>query len=433
MKTLIKNGYIVDPQESWEGKGNLLIEKGVISKKGAFSVRAFEKKSHISVVDVRGKVVIPGLVDMHVHLREPGREDEETVYSGTRAAAKGGITSLCAMPNTEPVIDSVAGIKFIHATALQDGVVNVYPAGAITRQQKGEALAEIGEMAQAGAVAITDDGSCIMNSLIMRRALEYAQMFGIIVIDHPEDKNLSADGVMNEGLLSTVLGLKGIPRQAESVIVARDITLAQLTGTRLHLAHISACESVEFIREAKKRKVRVTCEVTPHHLLLMEENVRGYNTQAKVNPPLRSREDTDALIAALKDGTIDCIASDHAPHTDVEKDQEFDQAPFGIIGLETMLPLIVTHFIMKKTVSWKKGIAAMTCNPARILGIPRGTLAVGAAADVTVVDIRNWRAVEKEFASKSANSPFIGESLTGYPEHVWVGGKLVVENGALRV
>ncbi len=432
MKLIIRNGRVVDPENKIDKKVDVLIENGKIAKIGESSqFRPGEVTRSTVTIDATGKVVTPGLIDMHTHLREPGREDEETIASGTRAAAQGGFTSICCMANTQPVIDSVSGVKFILTTAWQEGVVNVYPIGSITKGQKGEELAEIGKMRIAGIVGISDDGKPVMNAQIMRRTLEYAKMFNLPVVSHCEDLNLSLDGVMNEGFTSTVLGLKGIPRQAEEIMVARDIALAELTGGKLHLAHITTRRSVELIRQAKKKKINVTCETAPHYFSLSEEGVRGYNTNTKVNPPLRTKDDIEALCEGLADGTIDCIASDHAPHLDEEKDVEYNMAPFGIIGLETMVPLILTNLVSKKILSLSQAIAKLTVNPASILGLEKGTLSIGADADLTIIDLNLKKKIGSQFTSQSKNSPFIGMELGGFPVATIVGGKVVMKDGKL--
>ena len=432
MKSIIRNGRVVDPKNKIDKKVDILIENGKIAKIGESSqFRPGEVTRSTITIDATGKVVTPGLIDMHTHLREPGREDEETIASGTRAAAQGGFTSICCMPNTQPVIDSVSGVKFILTTASQEGVVNVYPIGSITKGQKGEELAEIGKMRIAGIVGISDDGKPVMNAQVIRRALEYANMFNLPVISHCEDLNLSLDGVMNEGFTSTILGLKGIPRQAEEIMVARDIALAELTGGKLHLAHITTRRSVELVGQAKKKRISVTCETAPHYLSLSEEDVRGYNTNTKTNPPLRTKDDIKALCEGLADGTIDCIASDHAPHLDVEKDLEYNMAPFGIIGLETMLPLIITNLVRKKILSLNEAIAKLTVNPANILGLEKGSLSIGSDADLTIIDLNLEKKVGNEFTSQSKNSPFIGWELQGFPVVTIVGGKVVMKDGKL--
>ncbi len=424
MKILLKGGKVVDPEKGTEKIADVLIE-GKKIKKIAAGI-----KTSARTFDVTGCVVCPGLIDIHVHLREPGREDEETIATGTRAAAKGGFTTVCAMPNTNPAVDSVSGVKYILMTASESGIVRVIPYGAITKGRKGEELTEIGKMAKTGIAGITDDGTSVMNARVMRRAMEYSKMFDIPVISHSEDLNLSAGGVMNEGKTSTILGLRGIPPQAEEVMVARDIALAELTGARLHLAHVTTKRSVALVREAKKRNVKVTAEVTPHHLIFTDKLVEGYNTNAKVNPPLRSAEDKFALIAGLRDGTIDCIASDHAPHLDTEKNKEFDFAPFGVIGLETTVPAVLTELVEKKEISLVEAIEKMTVNPAKVIGKSDiGRISEGFTADVTVIDLKKKKKITPDFfASKSANSPFIGKSLTGFPVLTIFNGKVVFED-----
>jgi dihydroorotase len=432
LKLVIRNGRVIDPKNKIDKKVDILIENGKIAKIGESSqLRPGDVTRSTITIDATGKVVTPGLIDMHTHLREPGREDEETIASGTRAAAQGGFTSICCMPNTQPVIDSVSGVKFILTTASQEGVVNVYPIGSLTKGQKGEELAEIGKMRIAGIVGISDDGKPVMNAQIMRRALEYAKMFNLPVISHCEDLNLSIDGVMNEGFTSTILGLKGIPRQAEEIMVARDIALAELTGGKLHLAHITTRRSVELVRQAKRKKIGVTCETAPHYFSLSEDDVRGYNTNTKTNPPLRMKDDIKALCEGLGDGTIDCIVSDHAPHLDVEKDLEYNMAPFGIIGLETMLPLIITNLVKEKILSLNQAIAKLTVNVANVLGLDKGSLSIGSDADLTIIDLNLKRKIGNEFTSQSKNSPFIGCELQGFPVVTIVGGKVVMRDGKL--
>jgi len=429
LRLIIRNGRVVDPKNKIDKKVDILIEDGKITKIGESSkFRPGDVTRSTITIDATAKVVTPGLLDMHTHLREPGREDEETIASGTRAAAQGGFTSICCMSNTQPVIDSVSGVKFILTTASQEGVVNVYPIGSITKGQKGEEIAEIGKMRIAGIVGISDDGKPVMNAQIMRRALEYAKMFNLPVISHCEDLNLSIGGVMNEGFTSTVLGLKGIPRQAEEIMVARDIALAELTSGKLHLAHITTRRSVELIRQAKKKKIKVTCETAPHYFSLSEEDVQGYDTNTKINPPLRTKDDIKALCEGLADDTIDCIVSDHAPHLDVEKDLEYKIAPFGIIGLETTLPLIFTNLVSKKILNLNQAIAKLTVNPANILGLEKGSLSIGSDADLTIIDLNLKKKIGNEFTSQSKNSPFIGMELKGFPVTTIVGGKVVMKD-----
>ncbi len=427
MLTIIRNGHVIDPANGIDGKLDIVIENGRISRLAPKVSAPKKARNNTRIIDASGKLVVPGLIDIHVHLREPGREDEETIRTGTRAAAHGGFTSICAMPNTEPPVDSVAGIKFLLATARTEGVVNVFPFGCITKGRNGNELAEIGKMHRAGIVGITDDGSPVMNSQTMRHALEYVRMADIPVVSHSEDLYLSENGIMNESYLSTVMGLKGIPAQAETTMVARDIALAELTGGHLHVAHVSCAGSVVLIREAKRRKLSVTCETAPHYFSLTEESVSNYNTMAKVNPPLRSSVDVRAIIRGLKDGTIDAIASDHAPHTEEEKQTEFNTAPAGIIGLETTVPVVFTYLVEKKLIDLKRAIELMSSGPRRIFGLKRGTLSPGAIADITIIDPRMELVINKEwFVSKSKNSPFIGKKLTGFAETVFVSGKQVL-------
>ncbi|HAM38723.1 MAG: dihydroorotase [Elusimicrobia bacterium RIFOXYC2_FULL_34_12] len=429
MKLLILNGIVCDPSNKFEKKADILIENGKIVN---ISIKSKKRKLNAKIIDAKGKYVVPGLIDMHTHLREPGREDEETIKTGTRAAAMGGFTTVCSMPNTQPVIDSVSGVKFILTTAKNEGIVNVFPIGAITKGSNGLELAEIGKMKGAGIIAISDDGKSVMNAIIMRRALEYSKMFGLPVISHCEDMNLSANGEINEGYISTVLGLKGIPRQAEEIMVARDIALTELTDGKLHIAHMSTARSVELVRNAKKRGIKVTAETAPHYFSLTDEEIKNtdYNTNTKMNPPLRTIDDINAICKGLSDGTIDCIASDHAPHLIEEKEQEFRVAPFGIIGLETMLPLIITKLVNEKVISFREVIAKLTCNPAKILGLRKGTLSVGSDADVTIIDSKQTKTIEK-FESKCKNSPFIGKELTGFATTTIVSGKVVMDGGKI--
>jgi dihydroorotase len=410
MKILIKKGHVIDPSQGLDGVFDLLVEGRKIKE-----VSKSIPESGVKVIDAKGMHVLPGLVDMHVHLREPGFEHKETIRTGTHAAVKGGFCSVCAMPNTVPVNDNPGITDYILQKAHDEGMCTVFPIGAITKGQRGEELAEMGMMKEAGCVAFSDDGRSVENSLLMRRALEYSKVFGVPVISHCEDRGLSEGGVMNEGLLSQSLGLRGIPKAAEETIVYRDIALAELTGGRLHIAHVSTAGSVQIIREAKKRGVRVTAETCPHYFTVSEEAVRGYNTDAKVNPPLRTADDMEALKGALKDGTIDVIATDHAPHHPSEKIQEFDFAPSGISGLETALPLALR--LMDEGVLDMSGIVRkMALTPSEILGINKGTLKPGADADIAIIDLKKKFKVDKElFVSKGKNSPFHGWDLTGMP------------------
>jgi dihydroorotase len=379
------------------------------------------------VRSVTGKIVAPGLVDLHVHLREPGNEDEETVASGARAAAAGGFTAICAMPNTDPVTDNQAAVGFIVRQSGRARLARVYPIGAVSLGQKGERLAEFGEMVAAGAVAVSDDGKPVASSHLMRTALEYSRTFGIPVADHCEDPALAAGGVMHEGLVATRLGLKGIPAAAEEIMVARDCLLAELSGGHVHLCHMSTRGSVAIIREAKERGIRVTAEVTPHHLTLTDYACEEYDTHAKMNPPLREAADVAALRGALKDGVIDCIASDHAPHAYDEKDAAFDDAPFGIVGLETAFAVAHTELVCGGGVlSLPELIRRMSTEPARIFRLPGGTLAIGAPADVVVLDpAASWTVDPATFYSKCRNTPFGGRHLTGRAILTVVAGAIV--------
>jgi dihydroorotase len=420
MKILIKNGIVIDPQNKIEQPLDILTDDGKIKK-----VAKNIKSANATIIDARDKIVIPGVIDIHTHLREPGHEEEETIASGTLAAAAGGVTSILCMPNTHPVLDNQTTVEFILLKAHNEGAVNVHPVGAIRKGSLGKELGEMGELKKAGVVAISDDGNSVMNALVMRRALEYSGMFNLPVISHCEDINLSKHGVMNEGYVSTLLGLRGIPAESEEIMVARDIMLAKLSGGYLHIAHVSTRGSVELIREAKRTGVKVTAETCPHYFTLTDEKVRDYNTNTKVKPPLRTEPDIKSIIEGLADGTIDCIATDHAPHTEEEKNKEYDLAPFGIIGLETLLPVTITNFVDKKHLPISEVIAKLTANPARIFGIDRGKLSVGAVADIAVVDVKNRHVIKPDFVSKSRNSPYIGWELTGFPTHTIVSGKIV--------
>jgi dihydroorotase len=379
------------------------------------------------VINAAGLIVTPGLIDMHVHLRDPGLEYKEDIISGTRAAAAGGVTSLACMPNSSPVNDNLAVTRYIISKAREQGSANVYPIGCLTKGQKGEVLAEMGELKEGGCVGFSDDGLPVRDGEMMRRALEYANTFGAPVISHAEELSLVAGGCMNEGPVSTELGLKGIPWVAEDAMTARDIMLAELTGAHLHVAHVSTRGSVELVRQAKGRGVRVTCEATPHHFMLTDDAVRGYNTNAKMNPPLRSQADVDAIRAGLADGTIDAIATDHAPHHSDEKNVEFAIALNGIVGLETLLPLTL-QLVAEKVLSLTQAIALVTCRPARILGIERGSLAPGAVADITLINPnKEWTLDAAQLQSKSRNTPFDGRTMKGHAVRTLLAGTTVFE------
>ena len=422
---LLKGGRVIDPSRNMDQPADVLIEDGKIAAVG----HGLAVPQGADVRDVTHKIVAPGLVDVHVHLREPGNEDEETVASGARAAAAGGFTAICAMPNTDPVTDNQAAVGFIVRQSGRAGAARVYPIGAVSLGQKGERLAEFGEMVAAGAVAVSDDGRPVASSHLMRTALEYARTFGIPVADHCEDPGLASGGVMHEGLVSTRLGLKGIPAAAEEIMVARDCLLAELTGGHVHLCHMSTRGSVAIIREAKERGIRVTAEVTPHHLTLTDHACDGYDTLAKMNPPLREGADVAALRGALKEGVIDCIASDHAPHAYDEKEAAFDDAPFGIVGLETAFAVANTELVRDGGVlSLPELIRRMSTEPARVFHLPGGTLAVGAAADVAVLDpAARWTVDPAAFHSKSRNTPFAGRALMGRAVLTVVAGAIVHE------
>lgn len=426
---VISGGRIIDPSLGFGADAHLFVKDGKIEKieKDTAEVRkAIAKYPKDSVIDAKGKLVVPGLLDIHVHLREPGREDEETVESGCRAAAAGGFTTICCMPNTMPRIDNQETVKFVQDRA-KSADARVYVVGAITKNIEGKELAEIGDLVKMGAVAITDDGNYVQNPEIMRRALEYARMFDIPVMQHAEDQYLVAGGVMNESFQSTRLGLKGAPAVAEEIAILRDIALCRMTKGRLHVQHLSTKGGVEAIRQAKKEGLQITTEATPHHLILTDEEIgKAFDTNLRVNPPLRTEKDRQAVLEGLIDGTIDCIASDHAPHSEEEKDSEFDKAPPGMIGLETTLALVKTHLIDKGYLDWGDAIAKMTINPARILGLPGGTLKVGSDADITIIDPdKKWTVKADQFHSHSKNSPFIGWKLSGQTWMTILGGRIV--------
>ena len=419
---LIRGGRVIDPSRGTDGVADLYIKDGRIEAVG----RNISMDPGVDVVDAAGKVVAPGLIDIHVHLREPGFEHAETIATGAMSAAAGGFTAVCAMPNTDPVTDSQATVGFVVRQAIRAGKARVYPIGAVSLGQRGEQLTEFGEMVQAGAVAVSDDGKPVATSHLMRTALEYARTFGIPVADHCEDMSLAAGGAMHEGLIAARLGLKGIPSAAEEILVARDILLAELTGGHVHLCHMSTRGSVELIRWAKSKGLNVTAEATPHHFTLTHERCLGYDTNAKMNPPLRESADREAIRQGLRDGTIDCIASDHAPHHYDSKEREFDEAPNGIVGLETALGLALRELVEPGLLSLPDLIARMSTTPARIFHLPGGTLAVGAPADIVVFDAsRRWAVRREELHSKSANSPFLGETLSGQADLTIVGGRVV--------
>lgn len=420
-KLLLRGGRIVDPARGIDETADLLIEDGLIAGR-AEGLEA----DGAEVLDVSGLIVAPGFIDMHVHLREPGQEWKEDVASGTAAAAAGGFTGVACMPNTVPVNDNRSVTELIIERADDAGAVPVYPIGCVSVGQKGEALAEIGELVEGGCVAVSDDGFPVATAELMRRALEYTRMFDIPVIEHCEEMSLTRKASMNEGAVATALGLKGWPTVAEDIIVARDIALAELTGGSLHLAHISSAGALRMIRDAKARGLTVTCEITPHHFCLTDEAVRGFDTNTKMNPPLRAQADVDAALEALADGTVDAIATDHAPHHADEKALEFDLAPFGIVGLETAVALACDRLLHPGHVSLTRLIELMAVNPARILRLDAGDLSEGAVANVTVLDLERTGTVDAAtFASKSHNTPFQGRELKGWPAFTIVGGQIV--------
>ncbi|MCA6072889.1 MAG: dihydroorotase [Endomicrobium sp.] len=419
MRLQVKNIRVVDPSQNKDIVGDIFIDNGRIVSR--FSGSADK------IIDGKGKIAVPGLIDVHSHLREPGQEDKETIYTGMRSAAKGGITTVFCMPNTTPVIDNAPTVEFVLLKAQKEGLINVFPVGCATKGSQGVELSEIGVLKKAGIIAVSDDGSPISNSQIMRRTLEYTKMFKLPVISHSEDKELSRNGVMNEGKNSTVLGLRGIPKQAEEVMVSRDIMLAELTGGYLHIAHISTAGSVGLVRQAKEKGIKVTAETCPHYFTLTDDVVKVYDANTKMNPPLREQKDVDAIKQGLADGTIDCIATDHAPHTREEKNREFDLAPFGIIGFETMLSLVLNELVDKNVLSLLDAISKMTLNPAKIFNlVDRGSLKNGNIADITIIDPKYSYEFKKEnIVSKSKNSPFIGRKFKGGTVMTIVAGNIV--------
>jgi len=423
MRLVLKGGRVIDPSQGLDEPLDVLIEDGHVKKLGnRLDTRGGR------TIDVRGRLVCPGFIDLHTHLREPGREDKETIATGTRAAAAGGFTAVCAMPNTDPVNDRAGITRAILDRARALGVVRVHPIGAITRGSQGEELAEYGDLREAGCVAVSDDGRPVASARVMRRALEYARAFDLTVIDHCEEPSLSQNAAMNEGTVATLLGLRGAPAVAEAMVVERDVLLAELVGGKVHIAHVSAAASVEAVRRGKARGVRVTAEATPHHLLLTDQAVKdsGYDTATKMNPPLRSESDRQALIEGLRDGTIDCIATDHAPHTVDDKKVEYDQAAFGIVGLETAVALCLDRLVGGGLLDLPQLVSLLSTRPARVLGLPGGSLGPGSPADVTVLDLgRRVKVDPSRFESKGRNTPFGGWSLKGGPALTIVGGRVV--------
>ncbi len=423
MKTLIKNAAVYDPKNNLNEKLDILIEGKTI-----IEINENIKDQGYKLIDAEEKIVIPALIDMHVHLREPGYEEKETVKTGCEAAAAGGFSAVAAMPNTNPVADNPAVVEHLNLKS-KEALVKVYPIGSITQGSEGKKLSEIGTLAKTGVKALSDDGQPVMNSEIMRRAMEYASAFNLPIIDHCEDKNLSKDGVMHEGYYSTIFGLQGIPAASEEVMVARDIVLAEMTGIHLHIAHLSTEGSLNLVKDAKERGVNVTFEVTPHHLILTDKAVENYNPDMKVHPPLRSKTDRDVLQKALEDGIIDVLATDHAPHTYEDKLGEFDYAANGISGLETALGLLHNFFIKEKLINWQDLVRMYYYNPAEILNVEAEGIKTGASADLIVFNPeRNWEVEKSKFKSKGKNTPFAGWKLQGKNELTFVEGKMVYDD-----
>jgi dihydroorotase len=416
---LIRGGRVVDPAHGVDRVDDVLVRDGRIMGIGGAPAAADE------VIDATGLVVAPGLVDMHVHLREPGREEDETIETGTRAALAGGFTSVACIPNTEPPIDTQGAVEFIHQKAARADTCNVFVVGCVSRERAGKELAEIGQLVEAGAVAFSDDGAPVYDAELMRRAFEYCRMFDAPILAHEEVLELSRGGVMHEGLVSMILGLTGMPKAAEEVMIGRDIALAEATGGRLHVMHVSTAGGVDLIRAAKARGARVTAEACPHHFTLTDESLRGFDSNFKMSPPLRTAADVDAIVAGIVDGTIDCIATDHAPHAREKKMLELDRAPFGILGLETAVGLAVTRLVAPGRIGWPRLVEAMSTLPARILGIDRGTLRAGSVADITLIDPQlSWKVDVNSFRSKSVNSPFHGWTLQGRAVATIVAGRV---------
>lgn len=423
MSTLIKNTRIIDPHQNLDQKGHLLIKNGTIEELFAQNDTLPEAQH---TIDASGTITAPGFIDMHTHLREPGGEDAETIASGAASAVAGGFTTIAAMPNTDPPVDNETSAEYVILQAKRKGLARVLPIGTVTKNRKGESLAELGQLLRGGAVAFSDDGSPVYNADIMRQALKYAKMFKQPIINHAENLSLSSDGIMNEGSVSECLGLPGIPDVSEEIMVHRDITLARKTGGHVHIAHVSTKGSVELIREGKRKGVHVTAEVTPHHFSLTEEKVKTFDPDYKMKPPLRTAEDVEAIKEGLSDGTIDAIATDHAPHAETSRDVQFTSASFGVIGLESALPVVTEELVEPGILSWPEAIATLTERPASILNLDRGTLSPDAPADVVVFDPEeSWTIHPEQFRSRSRNCPYKGEEMKGKVQHVFVEGEQV--------
>lgn len=425
---LLRNGHLVDPSQAIDGVTDIRIENGVVSEVGP----DLPEQDGEEIFDLSGCYVMPGLIDTHVHLRDPGQEESEDLESGSKAAIAGGFTTVVAMPNTFPVVDNVPIVRYIKDKSARLGYADVLPTAAITKGQEGQEITEIGFLRDAGAIAFTEDGKSVANSGILRKAMTYSKPYDVLFMSHCEDKDLKGAGCMNAGALATEMGLGGIANEVEDIIIMRDIMLAKMTGVRLHIQHLSTASGLELVREAKAKGLPVTCEVTPHHLFLTEDAVRGYNTDAKVAPPLRTAADNEALINGLKDGTITCIGTDHAPHSSDKKDVEFERAANGISSIEIAFPLIWTHLVETGRFTLSEIVSIMSCNPAELLRIDRGSLSVGKVADVLIFDPETERAVNpQEFYSKGKNCPYTGEVLRGWPSMVLRAGRVVLKNGAI--
>lgn len=425
---LLRNGHLVDPSQAIDGVTDIRIENGVVSEVGP----DLPEQDGEEIFDLSGCYVMPGLIDTHVHLRDPGQEESEDLESGSKAAIAGGFTTVVAMPNTFPVVDNVPIVRYIKDKSARLGYADVLPTAAITKGQEGQEITEIGFLRDAGVIAFTEDGKSVADSGILRKAMTYSKPYDVLFMSHCEDKDLKGAGCMNAGALATEMGLGGIANEVEDIIIMRDIMLAKMTGVRLHIQHLSTASGLELVREAKAKGLPVTCEVTPHHLFLTEDAVRGYNTDAKVAPPLRTAADNEALINGLKDGTITCIGTDHAPHSSDKKDVEFERAANGISSIEIAFPLIWTHLVETGRFTLSEIVSIMSCNPAELLRIDRGSLSVGKVADVLIFDPETERAVNpQEFYSKGKNCPYIGEVLRGWPSMVLRAGRVVLKNGAI--
>ncbi|MBX7167363.1 MAG: dihydroorotase [Pirellulales bacterium] len=418
-KILIRGGRVIDPSQGLDRVTNVLLAEGKIV---GYDV---SPNGQDVILDATDKIVAPGLIDMHVHLREPGREEDETIATGTAAAVAGGFTAVACIPNTEPPIDTQATVEFVQHQAARADNCHVYIVACVSKNREGKELAEIGQLVRAGAIAFSDDGAPVYDAELMRRAFEYAQMFDKPILNHAEVRELTHGGVMHEGLVSLMLGLAGMPAAAEDVMVSRDIALAEATGGRIHVMHISTAGAVDIVRRAKRRGIRVTTEICPHHFTLTDQALRSFDSNFKMSPPLRTRADVDACIEGLKDGTIDCLVTDHAPHAQEKKMQELDRAPFGIVGLETALGLVATYLVEPGHLDWPAAIAKLTINPARVLGVAKGSLQIGADADVTIIDPQaEWIVDPRKFRSRSKNTPYAGWELRGRAETTIVAGRI---------